>query len=72
MWPALVAHVTFLLDNTVVEGPDKVWDLIVDFNFCVYSTGLIKQTNNKKNLCTSFVHDLNINPSINIFKCILH
>lgn len=49
MWPALVAHVIFPLDNTVVEGPDKIWDLIVDFNICVYSTGLIKQMNKKKN-----------------------
>lgn len=48
MWPALVAHVIFPLDNTVVEGPDKIWDLIVDFNICVYSTGLIKQMNKKK------------------------
>lgn len=42
MWPEWnLAHVIFLLDNTVLEVLDEIWDLIIDYNFCVYLPELI-------------------------------
>ena len=57
-----MAHITFLLDSAVSEGPSGV------YKASGYLTELIKS----QNLSKSALHDLNIIPSINIFKHVLH